>query len=175
MSAHWMPFTVHFKVKPDRTGKRFEHVRDLQKLGYFIYQALKIEPTLNLALPGGGQAANLGQYSDLVYGTAVKPQFGETPAQAQVTGFWWIPSIVPITAQPQRQLIHAGQWVVGPYNQTPADTDPNPTIQGQVKSLVDLLEGLANAGLPGHYDPVEVFRLDFANITWGDRGRSFPR
>lgn len=175
MQNHQMPFTVHLKIVPDRTGRRFEQVRDLQKLGYFIYQALVHEPTLNLALPGGGQALNQGQWSDLVYGAAVKPQFGETPAQAQLTGFYLLPDTTPVAPQPQTQLICAGAWVTGPYNQTPYVTDPDPLIQGQVKALVTMIETLVNEGLPSHYGPVEVFRLDYANITWGDRGRSFPR
>lgn len=181
----WMPFTAHFRIVPDRTGKRFEHIRDLQKISHLIYRALQDIDGLNLALPGGGQASNYGQWSDLVYGTAVKPQFGETPAQATITGFWDVASVptpspaptYPINAvapQPQRQLLHAGQWVTGPYNQTPVDTNPNPIISGQVKILVSLLEGAANAGLPDHYMPAEIFRLDYANIIWGDRGQHIP-
>ena len=181
---NWMPFTAQLKLTPARPEKRFERVRELQHLAHLIYESLQTQPSLNLALPGGGQAENYGRWSDLVYGTAVKPQFGETPAQATVTGFWDhipvpIPSPVPLAAslapQPQQQLIHAGAWVTGPYNQTPFKNNPSPIIQNQVKTLVVLLETAANAGLPQNVAPVTVFRLEFANIVWGDRGHTFPR
>ena len=174
MLAHWMPFTAHMKLHPHRPGKRFEQMRDLQKLGYLVYQALAAEPTLNLARPGGGQALNFDQYSDLVYGTAVKPQIGETPAQAMITGFWSLPSTQPVVAQPQVQLISSGKWVTGPYNQTPYAQDPDPNIQAQVKLLVTLLESRVAALYSGQ-DPIKIFRLDYANIIWGDRGRHLPR
>lgn len=173
--ARWLPFTVHFKIHPKRPEKRFERVRDLQMIGNHIYDALVVLTQLNLARPGGGQVRNDGQWSNLSYGAAVKPQFGETPPQAMITGFYDAGSSTASAPQPQTQLLHTNAWVTGPYNQTPFISPPSSTILTQVKTLKELLETTVNDALPANVDPVSVFRLDFADTVFGDRGQHWPR
>lgn len=173
--ARWMPFTAHIKIHPERPEKRIERTRELQRLAYLAYQSLAQAPELNLALPGGGQARNFGTWSDLVYGTAVKPQFGEAPPQLMITGFWDAGNTDPWVPQAQVTLIHAGQFVTGPHNNQPWLTTNNHVMDAQVKDLVTMLESTINSGMPAGVDPVSVFRLDYGNVIWGDRGRTFPR
>src|SRR5688572_318816 len=109
----WVPFTVHIKIFPDRPGKRFEYVRELQRIATLMYDALDGLTELNLAQPGGGQQQSINRFSGLTNGMAVKPQFGNTPPQVQITGFFEVSSA---NAQPHhdKQLLHTGSSQSGP-------------------------------------------------------------
>ena len=66
----WTPFTLHVKVTPqssDTSGARVSYIRSLQKYGQDLYDALRVEPDLNVANPGGGQVSNPNGYTDTQY------------------------------------------------------------------------------------------------------------
>lgn len=172
--AHFAPFTAHLRVLPFR-GKRFEYIRSLQRLARRVYTALDSNPDLNLAKPGGGQSSQLFNFmnSDYVDGMAIKPQFGETPAQLAITGFFNAdgPNTQP---HPDKQLIHTGAFVSGAGGAHPyrAAGNPTPAVVSQIKSLKADIEAEIAAELPG--EPIVVFRIDYKGITWGDRGFFWP-
>lgn len=169
--SHQAPFTIHIKVVPYRR-KRFEMIRDLQRIAKVIYDAALDESDLALARPGGGQASNfdngMAYYAD---GLAVKPQFGESPAQLMITGFYAI-STNNVSPVPERQLIHAGSYVTGPGD-IAAHANPVSSVATEVAALKAIFDDLIADNVEAAA-AVEVFRLDYKGVTWGDRGYTFP-
>lgn len=173
------PFTVHFKVVPNRaSGKRFEMIRDLQKLGVLVYQGLSNVTGLTIASPGGGQARMYDISSDMVAGMAVKPQIGDSPAQLMITGFY---QVTDANAQPyaDAQVVSANAVVSGTYGAHPWDSAANGGIPAtevltEVKALKALLLAHAQTDLPVGVT-ISVFRLEYKGIVFGDRGVHFPR
>lgn len=197
----WAPFTVHFHLFPAYPGKRFEHIRELQRIGVFMYHTLAGVADLDLALPSGGGAirrediTNFSSFSKLAPCMAVKPAFGEVPAQAMVTGFY--SSNAQATnalltdntqAWPQEQLISGGKQtglgspgvasMPGPTwtgNRAAASINtPATQVDSEVKALRSLMESALNAGLPGSIT-YKTFRIDYCGIIYGDRGFHFPQ
>ena len=180
----FVPFVAHIKVVPSRLqrGKRFELVRDLQRLGTVVFEELDDIPSINIAEPGGGQHRNFGRFSDLQYGTAVKPQIGNTPAQLMITGFINF-DIANEQPHPNTQLIHGHVDGVqasqsGPKgNQSWLGLEGNPTadVEAEVITLKALIDGALASVTDSTGNPVTLFRLDYKNIIWGDRGHTFPQ
>ena len=173
-----VPFTAQFKLLPTMLYKRSEQMHELQKIGAFIYSALISLPNINIAMPGGGQDAGSHTFSNAAMCTAVKPQFGETPAQATVTGFYLVGEYtdgiqIPIAPQAQVQLISCGQTLTGPRSNCLWDSNPNPILTSQAMTLKTMMETAINADLPPSYNHVSVFRLDYQGVIFGDRGLSF--
>ena len=76
----FVPFTAHLKVTPFN-GKRFEYIRDLQKISELVYNGIVAASNVNVATPGGGQHRNYtgtqaGGYGGYVNGCPVKTKFG---------------------------------------------------------------------------------------------------
>jgi hypothetical protein len=171
-----IPFTIHIRVVPAR-GKRFEYVRDLQKIGVDILDELDGVTELNLAQPGGGQhksyggtaGGGLSGYAD---GFAVKPQIGQTPAQLQITGFY-DDSAAPAQAHPNKQLLHTGTAQTGPAGGHQWQANPRTATDDNAKTIKGLFETAAMAVL-GLTD-WNVFRLEVSGTVYGDRGAHFPR
>ena len=173
-----VPFTVNIKITPQNPGKRFEHVRDMQKIATFIYNGLAtlVPGTIVIAQPGGGQhrstsGVESGAMGGLVYGGAVKPQFGDLPALVQVTGFCVSNSL---NSQPYAELktISAGQNFLGPMAHS-WDANPSTTINNAVKALKSAIESAIASEMPSDVD-FSVFRLEYSGIVFGDRGFHFP-
>lgn len=179
--ARWVPFTAHIKIIPDRGSgqlktKRFETWRDMQKIGTLIFEGLEDSALLNIAEPGGGQHQSLGGQgrsgmSGLTRGTGVKPQFGESPAQAAITGFYDANN-KNFQPHPEKQLIHAGETLTGP-GATPWLQNPATQTDQGVAGLRSELETRISANLPAGVT-YEIFRIDYAGVVYGDRGYHFP-
>jgi len=174
----WVPFTVHIKIIPANPNKRFAHVRDMQKIAHLAYEGLEtlVPDTINIAQPGGGQhrsfgGTDRGGNSGLVHGCAVKPQFGETPAQLQITGFY-NSSAQNIQPYPELERIHAGEVLNGPSAHS-WDSVPVTTVVNEVKALKTALEGAITTTLPGGVT-FNIFRLEYSGVMYGDRGYHFP-
>lgn len=171
-----IPFTIHIRVVPAR-GKRFEYVRDLQKIGVDIFDEVSTETSLNLAAPGGGQhrmyggtsGGGLSGYAD---GFAVKPQIGQTPAQLQITGFF-DDSLVPAQAHPNKQVLHTGTAQTGPAGGHTWLANPRTATDTNAAAIKGLFETAATAVL-GASD-WNVFRLEVSGTVYGDRGLHFPQ
>lgn len=180
--SHFAPFVAYFKVLPVR-NKRFEHIRNLQKLAIRLYEALNDNANLNLVLPGGGQSNQLFNFmnSDYANGSMIKPQFGESPAQLTLAGFFRVSTAIGVDGlnsqpHPDKQLIHAGEFVSGAGGAHPWRQSGKPTTlaETEVKELKLTIEGdLPAPELPS--DEITIFRIDYKGITWGDRGHFFPQ
>ncbi len=174
----WVPFTMHIKIIPANPNKRFAYWRDMQKIANLAYDGLEtlVPDTINIAQPGGGQhrsfgGTDRGGMSGLAYGTAVKPQFGESPAQLQITGFYKS-STANIQPHPELERIHAGEVLSGPGAHA-WDANPVSGVDNEVKALKTAIESAISSALPGSVT-FTVFRLEYAGIIYGDRGYHFP-
>lgn len=177
--SRFVPFTVHVRVVPRRGfGKRWEQIRDLQKLSVLAYDEIAAITGVQVAIPGGGQAA---QFSDInqrgglgsyAQGTAVKPQIGESPAQFMLTGFY---EASGANAQPwaDHQRIMGGETFTGPGPHA-HDAVPTTAFTADVKALKTSLQAALTAALPASVT-WQIFRIDFGGVTYGDKGFHFPR
>ena len=177
----WVPFTMHVRIVPDAgsgrlKSKRFENWRDMQKIATLMYDSLDALSQLNLAEPGGGQhgSANTGRtgLSGLTNGGAVKPQIGETPAQAMFTGFWE-DGAQNEQNHPEHQRISGGDIYTGPATAAHI-ANPVAEVDAMVKALKDTVEAAFSIDLPSGII-FQVFRIDMSGVIYGDRGYTFPR
>lgn len=173
-----VPFTVHIRVVPDRgNGKRFEYIRDLQKLAMLAYEGLSTVPELQVATPGGGATLSLGDYNrrgglgGYANATAAKPQIGASPAQLMLTGFYESGNINSPT-HPDVQRISGGEVYTGPTAHS-NKAGPTAMVDSEVATVKGLIEGALAEYLP-EGAAYEVFRLDYAGVIYGDRGYHFP-
>lgn len=185
--AQLAPFTLYLKLDPNQSNtlNRWEQIRELEKIGYQIYQALANDSQLQLAQPGGGQAVNLEQFGLQQYGVAVKPRFGATPAQATITGFFDItnlnvgqqagdPPVLSTQPYPNTQVICGGELVSGPMGAQPWATNPQPWVAEVVAALKAQVEQDLFENLPATI-VASVFRIDYQGSIYGDGGFHFPQ
>lgn len=173
----WTPFTAHIKVTPAE-GKRFVYIRSLQKYAAEAYQALSNNNDINIATPGGGSHASVtgneqSAISQLVYGTAFKPQFGNFPTQLMITGFYKNsnPNTSPHT---EIDIISANQNNNGQLS-APQVNIPSTAVNNEVKALKTIIDAaIAFPNLP-YAANAKTYRIDYNGIIFGDRGYHFPR
>lgn len=176
--SRFVPFTVHIRVVPPRPGKRFEYIRALQKISYLVYNAIAGLANIEVASPGGGQqqsfgGTDFGGWGGYVAGTAIKPQFGETPAQLQLTGFY---NVSADNSPPwsDEDLIHTNSAMSGQIGAHAWDATPQSTIDTEVLALKNALTVAIAAALPATIE-FSIFRIDYSGIVYGDRGFHFPQ
>lgn len=167
-----VPFTVYFEIE-EIQGKRFEKIHNLHYIAEEIYLALEQIDTIAIALPGGGQSkpyfSEHGAHSNLIYGCGVKPSFGDTPAQAMITGFNLVSS-ENVPAYAETQLISAGQ-VFTSSRPTDFNNPPSSSFESEVKALRQLLDqAVSDLGFQ-----CTVYRLEYSGVRYGARGLHFPR
>jgi hypothetical protein len=176
--AKQVPFVAHIRVIPARGyGKRFEYVREMQKLAVMVHDALQGVSGVTLCHPGGGQAASMGDVEqrpalgDFASGTGIKPQFGETPAQLVVAGFYESSNS---NASPwaSQQIFAHGNVYTG-YRSHSNDSMPTSAVNTEVKTLKEALESAVATAIPD--TTFSIFRMDYQGVTFGDRGFHFPR
>ena len=180
--AKWVPFTMHVRIVPSRGSgvlktKRFETVRDMQKIATLMFDALEDEASINMAEPGGGQhqsflGSSRSGMSGLTRAFAVKPRIGESPAQAMITGFWndATPNNQP---HPEHQRISGGDTYTGPAPAIPWSQNPNTAVDDMVTSLKNTVEAAFATDLPSAII-FNIFRIDMSGVTYGDKGYHFP-
>ena len=173
--SYKIPFTAYLKVTPDRAnGKRFEYVRGLQKAGYDVYAALDTDAVkssgIYIANPGGGQFSNSNRFSNIGPGAAVTPQFGEKPSILTITGFYAISTdTIPYA---ERQVVNCNEWKTGINGGSDWAVNPVSSISSEVSALkTAILDAITLYGLSY---TVEMFRLEYKGIKFGDRGYHFP-
>lgn len=174
--SKFMPFTAHIRVVPSRgTGKRFESIRDLQKIATQVYDELENTNDLAIASPGGGQHQSFRGNSGLsgaTNGTAVKPQIGENPAQLMITGFL-TSTDKNYPVHDRKPVIHAGSYQTGIGGGYGWVTNPTTTADDYVKTIKTKLETAVDEVLGS--DDWNIFRIDVAGIVYGDGGYHFPK
>lgn len=178
--AKLVPFTIHIRVVPSRgNGKRFEYIRDLQKLAVLAYEAITNINGVHVATPGGGQSQSMSDYKrrgalgGYAEGVACKPQIGAAPAQLMITGFY--ESAETNNNQQHTEIKRISGGTV--YSGSAAHSNtagPKTAVNTDVSALKGDIEAALASGLPT--DAVyEVFRLDYAGVVYGDKGYHFPR
>lgn len=172
----FIPFTAHLKVTPFN-GKRFEYIRDLQKISELVYNGIVAASDVNVAMPGGGQqrsytGTQAGGYGGFVNGCAVKPQFGETPAQLMITGFYEV-STKNLPTYPDKEVFHTNQDLEGVGSHA-YDATPLSPVDAGVKALKSALETAIDAEIAGLFE-YEIYRIDYNGVIYGNRGYHFPR
>ncbi len=172
----FIPFTAHIKVLPFN-GKRFETIRDLQKISEMVYNGIVNTASVNVATPGGGQHRNYtgteaGGLSGYVNGCAVKPQFGQTPAQLMITGFYEVSS-KNLPTYSDKEVLHTGQDLEGIGSHS-YDATPQAAVDAGVKALKTALESAIDTEIGGLFT-YQIFRMDYNGVLYGDRGFHFPR
>tara|TARA_R110000751_G_scaffold186010_2_gene292461 strand:- start:2195 stop:2749 length:555 start_codon:yes stop_codon:yes gene_type:complete len=183
--ARWLPFTLHVRIVPDfgpssagpeGKGGRYENWRDMQKIGILMYDSLSDVSGLRIATPGGGQQGSYyggaNNNSGFKNGFAVKPQFGDTPAQAMIAGFYEDTTNANIQNFNEVTRFSGGYQYRGPANE-PALANPRSELETLVSSFKTLVENQFTADLPAGI-AFTVFRLDVAGVIYGDRGYHFP-
>jgi hypothetical protein len=148
----------------------------MQKIATLMYDALEDNSSLNLAAPGGGQHQSVGGQGrggmgGLTQGTAVKPQFGEAPAQVMIHGVYNA-NDQNFQPHPEKQLIHAGETLTGP-GAIPWIQNPTATTNTGVAALKSAIETDLQANLPAGVT-FEVFRIEYSGVVFGDKGYHFP-
>ena len=179
-------------------SKRTERIRELQRLGDFIYASLAKNPDPDvgndravwIATPGGSAHRNYGlRGAGGQPGVAVKPGFGATPPQATIVGFFSPyyqfnvtdgPAYLndePSYTQPQPSWNYYSNeydhYLTGFKSQT-CLANPDKTVANEVYTLKTNLEAYITAGLPGGVQ-FNVFRIFYKGVTFGDRGLHFPQ
>ena len=188
--AAFVPFTAHIKVIPSRgpvadngVGKRggkWDYVRSLQRLATIVYEELTANATaITLAGPGGGQSQLQYPMSDYAPGVAAKPQFGQNPAQLMVTGFYTT-NATNLSDQPNNRhmVFHAGRVVNGYGGEKPwlgSDGQAVAVVQLEVCTLKALIETAISAVADDSGNSLEVFRLYYKGVIYGDRGHTYPK
>lgn len=182
--GQWTPFKAYILLNIPMLNKRQEQIHALNKAGYFIQQGLSKDLALNLAKPGGAP------FDDQLYGfgnpisvghVAVKPQFGDSPPQATIVGFYDInlsayPTKLNTTLPNNNHTVfHAGSVLTGDNGSQPWIDNPVQTVSDHVKSLKTNLISYISQTYPSSLGTFSVFRIEFNGIIFGDRGYHFPQ
>lgn len=179
--ARWVPFTLHIRIVPDHgsgllKSKRFEYIRDMQKIAHLMYNSINNVAGVQIAQPGGGQHASYygGDHnnSGLIGGTAVKPQMGETPAQVMITGFVDDAGSSNVQHYVEIQRISGNEVYTG-YAPSPAENNPTSHLDTLVSTFKSDVENALLADLPSGIT-YNIFRIDMSGVTYGDKGYHFP-
>lgn len=169
----WVPFTVHIRVVPEE-GKRFVYIRSLQKYAASLYAELSTNANLNLPRPGGGAHESHSGYdhsaiSQHVSATAYKPQFGDTPAQLMLTGFYYSTN-ENNSPNSDINILSANQSNIGSLA-APNQNMPTAQCNAEVTALKSIIDSAIAAVLPLRS---KTLRLDYNGIVFGNRGYHFP-
>jgi hypothetical protein len=173
----WVPFTAFIKIVPSlANGKRFEIIRNAQKLSIALFEEL---PNFDggkfqLSSPSGGQQngmTNGAALSSFANGTAYKPQFGQSPAQLTLTGFF--SSDAPNAYTQPNVMKFSGNEIYTGQGSHLNEVMPTSTVFSEVSDILLILRNACNAAFPASV-PFSVFRLEYNGLVFGDRGLTFP-
>ena len=154
----WCTFAVFARVVPNlANGKRFEYVRDLEKIANRVEDAVSeitdTEGTL-VMVPGPVMFTH---------------QFAQYPTKLTFTGFFRSskPVLSPVTT---RSIDYDNGVVVGPGGtggNLRGDCAPTVDNDDDVRTLKAVLEGISP-------DLNDIIRIELNNVLYGKNGRSFP-
>lgn len=169
----FIPFKVYVEVFPTlANGRRFEYVRDLQKIAQFVEEDLQ-DSDFNIALP-----------------VAYTPQFAQSPPRITIDGYDEFSGAVsndpPVDQSTQPTIIHSGTV---PGEKTAARAkppsggdlasgqDPTATTDARVSALKIDVETALTSALGA--DVFRVFFIEYNGVKYGSLPpkkafRSFP-
>jgi len=191
------PFTAYIRVVPQRgpqsdtpddgvivsrKGGRFDYIRSLEKLSRLAYEALEDAAAVNglsLALPGSGQQDLIGMFGQLQNGCASRPQFGNSPAQLMIEGFYEVTTTADtVQPAPSSMVISGGRFWSGYSGQKPwlgTSGNPTSTVEGEVSALKTIINDALADVVDDTGESLSLYKLIYKNITWGNGGHHFPR
>ena len=173
----WVPFTAYIKIVPPlANGKRFEIIRNAQKLSISLYDEIPNYDggDIQLASPSGGQQNGFttgAALSSFANGVAYKPQFGQSPAQLTLSAFY--KSENPNVYTQTNTMRFSGNSIYSGAGSHLNEVLPTSTVFSEVASLYTILDNACNAAFPGTV-PYSIFRLEYNGLVFGDRGLTFP-
>lgn len=173
----WVPFTAFIKIVPSPTnGKRFEIIRSAQKLSIALFEEIHNYDggKFQLSSPSGGQQhsqTNGAALSSFANGTAYKPQFGQSPAQLTMSGFYKSQA-QNVYTQTEVMRFSGNEKYTGSGSHL-NEVMPTNTVTSEVIDILTILRNSCNAAFPGSV-PYSVFRLEYNGLVFGDRGLTFP-
>jgi hypothetical protein len=162
-----------------RLWTRWERLRYASKVSRLLWESLTPNTNLVLAQPGGSVRSDLvvHAWSDSLDGLMYKPQYGETPAQLGIEGFYILTTnLVPTYSN--SSVVLDNRFLYGPMRgRWPAAVKvQQASIIAEVKALKAILDAAAGATLVVYPDcALKTFRIDYKGEVWGDRGFSFPQ
>ena len=173
----WVPFTAFIKIVPSlANGKRFEIIRNAQKLSIALFEEIPNYDggKFQLSSPSGGQQhsqTNGSALSSFANGTAYKPQFGQSPAQLTMSGFYKSEAKNTYT-QPEVMRFSGNEKYSGQGSHL-NEVMPTDTVASEVSDIISILRNSCDAAFPMTV-PYSVFRLEYNGLVFGDRGLTFP-
>jgi hypothetical protein len=165
MTYH-VPFKAYLRVVPDKDGRRWTSVRDLQKLAQFIEDEL-VASGWNIATP-----------------VAATTQFGDSTARITLIGFVAYDADARLNIPPTDSvnLIHSGTVPgekTAPISGDPGggnlglSQDPTASVDAEVALLIADLEGATSgSAYIGTVALIEV--IEYNSVVYGRGGRSLP-
>lgn len=173
----WVPFTAFIKIVPSlANGKRFEIIRSAQKLSIALFEEIQNNDggKFQLSSPSGGQQnsqTNGAAFSSFANGTAYKPQFGQSPAQLTLSGFYKSEAKNAYT-QPEVMRFSGNEQYTGSASHL-NEVMPTNTVASEVLDILTILRNSCDDAFPVTV-PYSVFRLEYNGLVFGDRGLTFP-
>jgi len=173
----WVPFTAFIKIVPPlANGKRFEIIRSAQKLSIALFEEIPSNDggKFQLSSPSGGQQnsrTNGAALSSFANGTAYKPQFGQSPAQLTLSGFYKSEA-KNVYTQSDVMRFSGNEQYTGQGSHL-NEVMPTNTVASEVLDILTILRNSCDDAFPAAV-PYSVFRLEYNGLVFGDRGLTFP-
>ncbi len=173
----WVPFTAFIKIVPSlANGKRFEIIRSAQKLSIALFEEISNNDggKFQLSSPSGGQQnsqTNGAALSSFANGTAYKPQFGQSPAQLTLSGFYKSEA-KNVYTQSDVMRFSGNEQYTGQGSHL-NEVMPTNTVASEVLDILTILRNSCDDAFPAAV-PYSVFRLEYNGLVFGDRGLTFP-
>jgi hypothetical protein len=151
-----VPFTAFLRIVPIR-GKRFETVRDMEKIAY------RVEENLEHLCSSGSFTAPVS--FDFAKPVAFTPQFGDKTARLTIHGHACkIPNFTK-TPDGLHNKDTSDGILTGPGGGNAVNRVPDPDVSALTKELKMQIESAT--GLP-------VYRMEVAGFIFGITGETFP-
>jgi hypothetical protein len=173
----WVPFTAFIKIVPSlANGKRFEIIRSAQKLSIALFEEIHNNDggKFQLSSPSGGQQnsqTNGAALSSFANGSAYKPQFGQSPAQLTLSGFYKSEA-KNVYTQSDVMRFSGNEQYTGQGSHL-NEVMPTNTVASEVLDILTILRNSCDDAFPAAV-PYSVFRLEYNGLVFGDRGLTFP-
>lgn len=157
----YVPFTVFARVIPSfGNGKRFEMVRDLEKIANIV------EGYLDALSASDDTLGTTGVEFDFAIPVKFTFQFAESPARLTIHGN--VHGLTPLSNKPleDKLVISSGEFKTGPGCRN-AQKTPSQELNSAVKDLLAILNTIP------YLD--DIMRIEMAGFLYGRDGVHFPQ
>jgi len=176
MSDVFVPFMACLKVVPNRNnGKRFEIWRNRETMARHVHNQLVNVTDLTIARPGGSVSypgASNGDWamSNLAYGVAAKPQFGQSPDMLTVIGFYKTSSTTYQAPYGDKTLFDVNTVKTGPNTGAPGwrnDLGPTSYCRTLMRAIKTLIESSITLVT------ITIIKMEVNGVKFGQGGHHF--